>query len=194
VACQENLRKFYFALRAYADQNTNQLPDVAALEPPRNVAGMVAPILIDAGTLPRDANVGCPANSAPRTCPLTLKPLNALDAETFKRRAEELICCYAYSLGYDDPTGHHGPRLGPGELNRLLPIMADRPPRNPAQGNSPNHGGAGQNVLFLDGHVGYFGTRTVGLHGDDIYLNRAGRQAAGLDPEDTVLGSSASTP
>jgi prepilin-type processing-associated H-X9-DG protein len=193
-ACKNNLRVFYAALRGYADHRANRLPDVAAVEPPRNVAGMVAPILIDAGTLPRDADVGCPASSAPRTCPLTLPSLRQLDAETFKRHAEELICCYAYSLGYRDGESYHGPRFDPDQPNHLLPVMADRPPRNPAAGNSPNHGGTGQNVLFLDGHVGFFPTRNVGLNQDDIYLNRDRQQAAGLDFSDAVLGSSDSSP
>jgi prepilin-type processing-associated H-X9-DG protein len=149
---------------------------------------------MEAGTLPRDANVGCPGSSTPRTCPLTLQRLEQLDAETFKRQAEELICCYAYSLGYQDEAGYHGPRLDPDLPASMLPVMGDTPPRDPAAGNTRNHGGAGQNVLFLDGHVRFCPTRTVGVNGDDIYLNRAGRQAAGLDVSDTVLGSSASSP
>jgi prepilin-type processing-associated H-X9-DG protein len=192
--CQNNLRVFYGALKSYADHHDNRLPNVAAVEPPRNVAGLVVPILMDAGTLPRDVNVGCPGNSKPRTCPLTLERLQALDAETFKQHAQDLICCYAYSLGYQDQNGYHGPRFDPDQPNHLLPIMADSPPANPIDGNSLNHGRSGQNVLFLDGSVRFCPTRTVGMHGDDIYLNRAGRQAAGLGFTDTVLGSSASCP
>jgi prepilin-type processing-associated H-X9-DG protein len=193
--CQDNLRVFYNALKTYGDQHDNKLPNVAALEPPRNVAGLVAPILMAAGTLPADANVGCPGNSKPKTCPLTLHDLQTLDAEAFNKHAQDLICCYAYSLGYRDQAGgYHGPAFEPEQPNHLLPIMADRPPRDPAAGNSANHGGDGQNVLFLDGHVRFCPTRTVGLNGDDIYLNRDGRQAAGLDCTDTVLGSSASSP
>jgi hypothetical protein len=42
--------------------------------------------------------------------------------------------------------------------------------------------------------VDFSPTRTVGVNDDDIYLNRAGHQAAGLDAQDTVLGPSASSP
>jgi prepilin-type processing-associated H-X9-DG protein len=192
--CQNNLRVFYEALKTYGDQHDNKLPNVAALQPPRNVAGLVAPILMDAGTLAPDANVGCPGNSKPRTCPLTLERLQALDPEGFKKQAQDLICCYAYSLGYRDESGYHGPAFKLEDGNHLVPIMADRPPRDPSTGNSANHGGDGQNVLFLDGHVRFCPTRTVGMNGDDIYLNRDGFQAAGLDWTDTVLGSSASSP
>jgi len=191
--CQNNLHVFYTALKTYGVHHENKLPNVAAMERPRNVAGMVVPILMDAGTLSADANVGCPGKSQRRTCPMTLEDLKMLDAETFKQRAQDLICCYAYSLGHQDKSGYHGPSFDVEQPARW-PIMADAPPRDPSQGNSANHGGEGQNVLFLDGHVGFFPTRAVGIDGDDIYLNRDGRQAAGLAPTDTVLGSSASSP
>ena len=192
--CQNNLRVFFHGLKTYAEIHAGNMPNVAAVEPPRNVAGMVVPILMNAGTLPADANVGCPGSSQPRTCPLTLERLETLDPETFKERAQDLICCYAYSLGHHDANGYHGPRFDPDLPTSWLAIMADAPPRDPSFGNSPNHGGEGQNVLFLDGHVNFCKTRNVGVEGDDIYLNRAGRQAAGLDRTDTVLGGSACSP
>ena len=74
------------------------------------------------------------------------------------------------------------------------PIVADRPPVEGEPGNSLNHGGAGQNVLFLDGHVSFVPQRTVGDPDDDIYLNRANQVAAGLDQHDIVLGYSAARP
>jgi len=196
-ACKNNLRVFYDALQVYANHHHNQLPNVA--DPryrPHNVAGMVVPILIEAGTLPRDANVACPAKTTPRPCPLTLEGVQALDPETFKRCAQDLICCYSYSLGYRDEAGYHGPRFDPNVPRHLLPIMGDRPADNPAavKTNSTNHGGAGQNVLFLDGSVRFCATRNVGINNDDIYLNRERQPAAGLDVTDTVLGSSECSP
>jgi prepilin-type processing-associated H-X9-DG protein len=194
VECQNNLRKFYTGLKTYADQRQGNMPNIGAVEPPRNVAGMVLPILVKAGTLPPDANVGCPGKTQPRTCPMTLDRLENLDPETFKQNAQDLICCYAYSLGHRDAEGYHGPRFDPELPTSWLAIMADAPPQDPRLGNSANHGGEGQNVLFLDGHVLFHKTRNVGVDGDDIYLNRAGRQAAGLDPIDSVLGGSACRP
>ena len=72
--------------------------------------------------------------------------------------------------------------------------MADRPPfdqRNPVglDRNSANHGGSGQNVLYLDGHVNYATSRLVGPSGDDIYLNRRREINAGLGRGDSVLGA-----
>ena len=53
------------------------------------------------------------------------------------------------------------------EASDSTPILADRPPAQ-GWGNSPNHGGTGQNVLFVGGNVGFFTTRTVGPENDEI--------------------------
>jgi hypothetical protein len=75
-----------------------------------------------------------------------------------------------------------------------LPILADRPPQGGGPGNSPNHGGCGQNILLVNGQVRYITTRAAGIDGDDIYTNRRNQVGAGLDRWDTVLGSSADRP
>ena len=46
-------------------------------------------------------------------------------------------------------------------------------------GNSPNHGGKGQNVLFRDGSVKF--CKSPELDGDNIYLNKFKKVATGLD-------------
>jgi hypothetical protein len=76
----------------------------------------------------------------------------------------------------------------------LLPIMADRPRllASGQRGNSPNH--TGQNVLTVGGNVQFFRNVNAGLDGDDIYRNRDGKVAAGLDWDDTVLGFGADKP
>jgi hypothetical protein len=42
----------------------------------------------------------------------------------------------------------------------------------------------------MDGHFKFCTTPTVGVSGDDIYVNRSNRAAAGMDLLDTVLGAS----
>ncbi len=42
-------------------------------------------------------------------------------------------------------------------------------------GNSQNHGGEGQNVLYLDGSVRFERKPTIGLHGDNIYTAGSSR-------------------
>ena len=76
-----------------------------------------------------------------------------------------------------------------------LPLMADCPPHDPGAGNSANHGGKGQNVLYMDGSVKFCTAPTAGVDRDNIYLNRVTKKVgAGADWDDDVLGSSAATP
>jgi prepilin-type processing-associated H-X9-DG protein len=163
-------------------------------ESPRDVAGMVVPILNDAGTLPASASIRCPGIGSPVTCQSTLADLRTLSADDFARYSPCLSLCYAYSLGHRDDAGTYHP---PGDLPKGVwsqtPIMADRPPVEGVFSNSMNHGGAGQNVLFADGHVQFMSTRLFGGT-DDIFLNSDGKLAAGRGPGDIVLGPSAARP
>jgi prepilin-type processing-associated H-X9-DG protein len=198
-ACQNNLRKFNTALVSYSDNHGGEFPRVEAL-PPRNVAGIFVPILKDSGVLGAEVSVACPARGKrrPASCG-TLTELEAMQRERpdeFSDAVRDLCCCYAYSLGYGMQDGqgnaiHCGLRREEG--SDRLPILADRPAYDGNQvkpGNSPNHGGRGQNVLHVDGHVEFVTKRTVGINGDDIYVNRDNRAAAGRDRTDTVLGAS----
>lgn len=78
-----------------------------------------------------------------------------------------------------------------------MPIMGDRPPFKPGEpasdpGNSPNHGGRGQNILHIGGNVVHRVDRKIG--DDDIYLNAGNRVGVGTGPNDTVLGSTWASP
>ena len=95
---------------------------------------------------------------------------------------------YAYSLGYLGPAICTGLRRDSGDL---LPLLADG---SGDGGNSPNHGGTGQNVLYIGGHVRWCVNPTVGIDGDDIYLNRDRRVRAGVCRDDSVLGASDARP
>lgn len=188
TACQNNLRQFYAALQTYRDQH-GAYPNVEA-QSPRNVAGMVVPILADAGMLPEAVSIRCPGVGPHRGCLLSLAALKALPEDEFQNQSPMLSLCYAYSLGYRDEGGYHGP--GAAAPRATTPLMADRPQSAGSLGNSPNHGTTGQNVLFADGHVRFCSTRTVGE--DDFFLNRQGHVAAGLGVSDAVLGYSAARP
>lgn len=54
-----------------------------------------------------------------------------------------------------------------GALSGEFAIMADMNPGD--GGNSRNHGRAGQNVLYVDGHVEFATNALVGTDGDDIF-------------------------
>lgn len=186
-ACGNNLRLFHQALDAYSANNHHEYPQLGD-KAPHNVAGMFAPMLREAGVLPQDLAIHCPANDGPSP-----QELQAMNPEEFRQAARGVTDCYAYTLGYRDANGAcHGLRNDDTEINRaLLPILADCPhvrgPNGQNRGNSPNHSG-GQNVLYLDGHVHFWNNPHAGVEKDNIYLNKRGQVGAGVDPWDTVLG------
>jgi prepilin-type processing-associated H-X9-DG protein len=198
VACKNNLRALHAALMSYSDRHNGAFPNIADRRyEPHNVAGMVVPILHDDGVLSDPISVTCPANGQRLWSPIALQDLLDMEDEEFARRAPALLGCYAYSLGYYDEKGNVqgiDAQRCPCSSARL-PIMADKPPADVGEGgmgNSPNHGGSGQNVLYVDGHCDFQSKRTVGVtDSDDIYLNADHQVAPGMGPGDAVLGSSA---
>jgi hypothetical protein len=201
VACQNNLHNFYIGLKDYSDRHNGNFPDVSTAVPaPWNVAGNFVPILMDEGFIGDNVSVQCPAYGKLTPPKYTLQELRNMDAEQLDSRAWSLGGSYAYSLGYRDSAGDHGPRLDPQLASSMRPLVADRPPRDIVLGvtsNSPNHGFAGQNVLFMDGHCAYCTQRVLpcAIGGfDDIYLNQDNQVQAGRTPWDTVLGESGAHP
>ncbi len=193
VECRNNLRHFVVALHAYKDNN-GTFPDIGKESESRRVAGMVVPILMDAGVLSSEASIRCPAVGEPLKCQVGVGELRTMSKGNFDNRSPCLSMCYAYSLGYKDRAGGlHLVSEAPSDSWSQLPIMADRPPAEGILQNSINHGVTGQNVLFADGHVRFLTQRTFGA-GDDIFLNRDNRVAAGLDRSDVVLGYSSAQP
>ena len=192
-ACANNLLAFHQALVAYSDVHHGAFPQVQE-QPRRNVAGVFVPMLHDGGFLGADVSVRCPGNGERLTPRWSLQELQEMSEEEFSRVAPKLAGCYAYSLGYRDADRNlHGIRRGGTDLH---PILADRPAaadtaKQISRDNSPNHGG-GQNILFVGGHVEFRRDHTI--NGDDIFVNRNHRVAAGLDEWDYVLGASDDRP
>ena len=192
VSCENNLRLWGQSLRQYSDGHANSFPTVRQ-EGPLAVAGSFVPLLNDARLITPDLSVGCPAvglQCAPTYSVRELEQMYRSDPNGFQAVAPSLARDYAYSLGYLA----NGRLLG---LSRdsgdLTPILADRPPLAPF-GDSPNHGGRGQNVLYIGGNVRWCTTRTAGAGGDDIYLSTNGLVEAGQSPTDTVLAPSEAGP
>lgn len=197
-SCQDNLRQFHQALSAYSDHHDGEFPNVAtALDAPRNVAGLVVPVLYENGMLKDNFSVHCPANGyqAPSKPP-SLQTLKEMTTNDFEQLAPTLSGCYAYSLGYGDAPNFKSHRKD-SENSEFLPIVSDRPPHEVAagvMGNSPNHLGKGQNVLYSDGHVTFTDKRNVGVEQDDIFTNADKKVAAGKHRWDAVLGESKARP
>jgi len=193
ATCANNLRALGASLIAYADHYNGYLPKEEK-EGHLSRAGMFVPVLHEAGVLSANTGLVCPGDegrTAPVPPPLTyLRDLFDQDRKAFDAEVRNLAGSYAYTIGYQDGNTLRGLHQ---KLGDDLPILADRLPCN-APGNSPNHDGAGQNVLYLGGNARWCMQRTVGINGDDIYLNRDNKVAAGLAREDTVLGCSDSSP
>jgi hypothetical protein len=194
IACQNNLRAFHQALVRYSDHHDGSFPRVEK-DGPRSVAGVFVPILRDDGMLGSDVSVRCPGNGGVVPTDITVADLErawVAGPESYRPLARRLAGCYAYSLGYRDGEDVRGLRQAG---NDRLPILADRPDYgSAAAGNSPNHGGRGQNVLYIGGWVQFCNVRTVGVERDDIYLNHSYQVLAGENRWDTVLGASDSSP
>ncbi len=200
TSCQENLRTFHVALEQYHDKYTNypdvrdpkNLPKISDYHT-RAVAGMVVPLLIKAGYLDKTTNIRCPGNGSPQPCPVHFEDLQHMSEADFQQQAPTLSGCYAYCLGYlDEQKNTYQCPKHPEAGRATLPLMADCPPPGAKSGNSFNHAGTGQNVLFHDGHVAFLTTRLWA--GDDFYLNKNQEVAAGRGPDDVVLGFSGAKP
>jgi hypothetical protein len=187
AACANNLHVFWNGLQFHSDIHDGAFPHVEE-EGARSFAGIFVPILNDNKMLEHDASVLCPAVGKRRPDGRSVRDLESIWKQSgnneYRAVIREVGGSYAYPLGYRD-----GPRLVglTRDDNDRQPIMADAPGSD-GRGNSPNHGGRGQNVLFIGGQVQWYTTRAVGPDGDDIFLNDNGEVAAGLRPQDVVLG------
>lgn len=191
--CRQNLFLVWRGLRTYCDTHEGNFPRIAE-NGPHSVAGMFVPTLRDNGMLASDVSINCPAQErrAPdRRSVRELEELFANDPTAFRAEARKLAGGYAYTLGYVDAAGLHGLRCDSGDQ---LPLVADRLESPLTQTNSANHGGGGQNVLYLGGHVQWHTNRNAGIDGDDIFVNRDHRVLAGKGREDTVLGPGDASP
>lgn len=183
LSCANTLRQIHAGLSVYAEENGGAFPRVESTGP-RAVAGIFVPVLTDSGAL-RGVHVSCPSTGkgAPPTTVAALEHLHRTNRERFQEAARILTGGYAYSLGYVDGGRINGLRMDSGDD---LPLIADAA----FDGiKSQNHGGAGQNVLHVGGHVRWCTHAEVGIDGDNIYFNQQRQVHAGLSRQDSVLAA-----
>jgi hypothetical protein len=197
LECMNNLLQFYQALVVYSDHHHGELPSVED-SPPRNFAGVLVPILHQESVLTK-VSLSCPGTGEPAPALIPIDQVEELARQQprkFDQYTHQAGGCYAYPLGYRTGGQLHGLRLDPDLPYDQLPMLADRPPfEDPnapdlLQANSENHGGEGQNVLFMSGRVQFYKSRNVGWNGDDIYLNQNRRLEPGISRMDVVLAAS----
>jgi hypothetical protein len=187
ATCALNLRQIGTGLAQYA--GTFHVYPYTNHDSSAPYAGTFAVMLNDAGYLHRASLLDCPSNG-PGHVPDPLPPYGRV-CEVEECAPGSSPCLrnvdYGYNLGYTR-GGVPGPI--PARIGESLPLLSDRPAysesRRILEGNSPNHGGRGQNVLFTGGHVQWHSTRRVGPD-DDVFLNAQHRPAPGIDPWDAVV-------
>ncbi len=175
ASCADNLRVLHAGLDGYSGTHGGRLPQVG--DPAHPTAGTFAAALSEAGELPVRFAPRCPA------APVSATP-TPVD--------------YAYTLGYHGPDGElrgHERHVEGCADNDLIAVAADYPVAAVAPGGGPvSAHRTGHNVLYLGGNVRFATTATVGVNGDDIFRNDAGRVAAGLHRCDAALGRPADRP
>lgn len=178
AGCGFNLRQLGISLAQYAGLH-HQYPYGPA-DQPNAVAGTYAVTLQDSGMLQDLNTLDCPCNgSCDQASPKPRSP------ESYRKMLEG---DYAYHVGYRNGSGRPGPVFA--NYSAHLPILADQPPHERGiilEGNSPNHRGRGQNVLFTDGHITWHTTRQVSPLDLDLFLNENQRPAPGVDVNDAAL-------
>jgi hypothetical protein len=188
LACVENLHQIGQGLVGFATAH-GFFPSVGA-DRHAPYAGSYALQIGHGGYLPDVARyLDCPGNG-PGGIPREL-PTPELIARLPVDQVGQLPCLkksdYAYHIGHLVDGRHRPVPLG---RDGAIPLVADGPACDPAglalAGNSGNHGGSGQNVLFSDGRVEHLRSPRLGPD-DDIFHNRSPRLSLPVDRDDHVL-------
>jgi hypothetical protein len=158
---------------------------------PLSRAGLYAPTLVSEHRLVADdGTVLVPGSDLDRQGGFRVPSLEELRAAVGTPRFEELVAGMGGDFGYT--LGHRGPdgRLQP---NRALarshhPLLADAPA--PCCEKSDNHPDGFHYILFEGGHFRRVKVDAIHIDNDHLYRNHEGKVAAGVDPEDAVIGDS----
>jgi hypothetical protein len=185
---ERSLQKTSGALQGYAESHRvfPTPPDAG----PLSRAGLYGPTLVSEHRLVADdGTLLCPDTELARRGNFRVPTLDELKAAVGTPQFEELVRImggdYGYTLGHRNAAGALQPNMN---LRRKThPIMADAP--DACCEKSSNHPGGIHHILFEDGHVERVFQDDV--HRDDhLFRNDDGKTAAGVDPDDAVIGDS----
>ena len=193
LACTSNLLQLFRGMEQYS--TTYNVYPTAVAHDSRLPVGSVASLLQTTGHLDADTPLTCPAcHEEVRASHLPKWNEVCEFTEQVEQRLSNLLAeAYAFHPGVSGPGGgvRHLTRAAVDPLRSVVPMVADRPPVDThfkvQQGNSPSHGGYGQNVIFADGHALFINSRSIKGVDQDVYNNRQGRAEAGADVMDIIL-------
>ncbi|MFT5523479.1 MAG: hypothetical protein ACI9HK_001425 [Pirellulaceae bacterium] len=195
TVCENNLQKIGTGFIRFVDINNGSYPKIST-DGALSVAGAFPVQLISDNCLTEEACLICPssplASSRAEWSVPTVTELEFANSETLLAYYETMGGSYAYNFGYLVDGELVTPKF---EGRPLYPVASDAPSGNLPNMSSPFHCGYGQNILFEDNSVRYVvNCQLVECGNDDIFFNRDGKVAAGLDINDAVLGSSCDSP
>jgi hypothetical protein len=185
AACTFNLKQLGLGLGQYATAH-HVFPDIE----PNDFAVTFAVKLKDGGFLQDFTILDCPCGT-PCEDPKDLNDCLAMirAARSSSPVALPIKCDYAYNVGYLNSNSGR-PMCCKPSIDGLTPLVADQPgftlTGEILEGNSPNHHGRGQNILFADQSVRWYRFRSV-MQDGDLYLNDARRPSYGLHERDISL-------
>ena len=173
LACADNLRELGTNLANYAVRH-DHYPKVVG-EDGLLPVGYYAQALQQDALLTDSKTLHCPCKG---DCPTDLLQTNLKHMD------------FGYNVGYVDPQSGHAEPISP-RLPASVPLLADQPPHDGQghvlEGNSPNHGRRGQNVLFSDLSLRWLPTREVGPQDHDLFLNEMRRPEPGVSFHDSAV-------
>jgi hypothetical protein len=186
VACAHNLGQIGVSLAKYSTTH-GTYPNVPVNYP----AGAYGVMLTDSKALHDPDMLLCPTTARERhAAPLPdLDRFHQIVATSPEAGRRLFDGHFAYNVGYRRPSGEAVPvsDIHPA----TVPVASDGPPWSEEggvlDGNSPNHGGRGQNVLYSDGHVSWRRNRWISANDRDLYLNEERLPAPGLHATDSVV-------
>lgn len=192
LKCQDNLREVGLALDGYSQLHEGYFPAVPT-QGRQAVAGIYAQLLLRDGLLADQEKVICPASplAANSVHIPSLEELYVAQQPELPRLQHMLGGSYGYNLGHMRRGMYQATR----NLRRpWFALVADAPSPTAPERQSLNHGGRGQNVLFEDGQVKFLSCSRPSEQLDDIFVNDEGQVAAGVQPDDAVIGPSEASP
>jgi hypothetical protein len=195
------MRQVGLALQEHAVLDTQRrFPQIAA-RGNRSRAGIYAPVLANNQLVLDPRSFFCPTGSfGTRPSDYESPTLEELDAATGDRLAHLWAVMggdFGYNMGYYTQDGQ---LVAPRDERRAnYPLLADKPSDVRPGRTTAHHWGRGQNIQCEDGSVRFcptesFATRPTAELLDDPFHNLRGEVAAGLHPQDAVLGASSDSP